>query len=298
MSSTNIKRKIGDIYTEAARTGRPVFSFEFFPPKNEKGEAQLYATLEELRAHHPDFVSVTYGAGGSTRDRTLEWVRAIQDRFGMLAMAHYTCIGSSRVDVEKMLSDLYSAGIRNIMSLRGDMPADNPDYQPPADGFFYANELIAFIRETRPDFCLGGACYPEKHQEAPSPDVDLRNLKRKVDAGAEFLVSQLFFLNERYFDFVKRCRDIGIEVPIVPGIMPITNFKQIERFTTMAGCEMPGGLVKELGKVAEDKEALQRISLEFSIKQCRELLDGGAPGIHFYTLNQSYATMHILDALR
>lgn len=277
---------------------QPVFSFEFFPPKNDDGERLLMQTIEDLKALEPDFVSVTYGAGGSTRAKTREWVRSIQDRYAIPAMAHLTCVGSGREEIRSILEDLYSDGIRNIMALRGDPPKGETAFVAPADGFRYANELISFIRSTGLDFCLGAAAYPEVHGEAPSAAEDLRNLKRKVDAGADFLVTQLFFDNEKYFSFVDQVRAAGIEVPVVPGIMPITAFKQIERFTAMAGCAIPESLVKSLAGVQDDAEALLNLSLEFSLRQCEELLSKGAPGIHFYTLNQSRATAIILDRLR
>lgn len=255
-------------------------------------------TIADLKPLEPDFVSVTYGAGGSTRAKTREWVRSIQDRYAIPAMAHLTCVGAGRKEIHSILKDLYSDGIRNIMALRGDPPKGEMAFVASADGFHYANELISFIRSTGLDFCLGAAAYPEVHVEAPSAAEDLRNLKRKVDAGADFLVTQLFFDNEKYFSFVDNVRAIGIEVPVVPGIMPITAFKQIERFTAMAGCTIPESLVQSLAGVQDDAEALLNLSLEFTLHQCEELLSKGAPGIHFYTLNQSRATAIILDRLR
>ncbi len=290
-------RKIAEILNEASGK-RPVFSFEFFPPKNEKGEQLLYRTIESLRELKPDYVSVTYGAGGSTRSKTLEWVRRIQDDYGLLAMAHYTSIGASRAEVDAYLKELWDAGIRNIMALRGDRPKDQPDYQPPADGFHYGSELIQHIRTTGLDFSLGGGFYPEVHAEAPSAAADFENLVTKTRAGAEFLISQLFFENQVYFDYVERWRAAGMTAPLVPGLMPITSFNQIERFTEMAGCAIPATLVDELQACGDDKDRLLNVSLEYSIRQCRELLAGGAPGIHFYTLNQSHVTTEILKALQ
>lgn len=289
-------QKISDVYAKQANV-RPVFSFEFFPPKNPEGEERLYRTIQELEGIRPDFVSVTYGAGGSTRAKTLEWVKHIQDKNGIIAMAHYTCVGSGRMEIRKHMEELYTAGIRNIMALRGDPPKDGV-FSPPADGFRHADELITFIRSTGLDFCLGGACYPEKHPEASSMEEDLTRLAFKVRSGAGFLVSQLFFRNDLFLDFVGRCRRAGINVPIVPGIMPITQFAQIERFTQMTGCSIPQDLVDNLKGAGDDREKLMKISLEFSIRQCRELIAAGCPGIHFYTLNQSHATMEILKALR
>lgn len=277
---------------------RPVFSFEFFPPKNEKGEAQLYSTIESLRELQPDYVSVTYGAGGSTRSRTREWVQRIQDDYQILAMAHYTSIGATRAEVDAYIKELWDAGIRNIIALRGDLPKDQPNYAPPADGFHYGSELIRHIRSTGMDFSVAGGFYPEVHADAPSPEADFQNLQTKAKAGADFLISQLFFDNRVYFDFVKRWHAAGMTTPLVPGVMPITQPSQIERFTSMAGCVIPPDFVQALQACGEDRDRLLEISLEYSVRQCRELLAGGAPGIHFYTLNQSHITAKILKALK
>jgi methylenetetrahydrofolate reductase (NADPH) len=288
--------KISEIY-RGASSKRHVYSFEFFPPKNSEGEEKLFSTIRDLKPLHPDFVSVTYGAGGSTRAKTLEWVTRIEELHSIPAMAHFTCVGASRNDIRESLREIYNAGIRNIMALRGDPPKGEALFRPAPDGFTYASELISFIRSSGFDFALGAACYPEKHPEAATPEEDLRNLKTKVDAGPDFLVTQLFFDNEAFFRFEERCRRIGIDIPIVPGIMPITHFKQVERFTAMAGCSFPQGLLKEIRQCGEDEEELRRISLRFSVGQCRELLDRGAPGIHFYTMNQSTMTADILKKL-
>lgn len=290
-------RKIAEILSEAAGT-RPVFSFEFFPPKSEKGETLLYSTIESLRDLKPDYISVTYGAGGSTRSKTLEWVQRIQDDYQILAMAHYTSIGATRAEVDAYLKELWDAGIRNIIALRGDRPKDQPNYVPPADGFRYGSELIEHIRTNGQDFCLAGGFYPEVHSEAASPAADFENLKTKARAGAEFLISQLFFDNQVYFDYVERWRAAAMTVPLVPGLMPITSFNQIERFTEMAGCAIPTDFIQDLQACGEDRDRLLDVSLEYSIRQCRELLAGGAPGIHFYTLNQSHITTKILKALK
>lgn len=255
-------------------------------------------TIEELKSLEPDFVSVTYGAGGSTREKTRSWARSIQDRFGIAAMAHLTCVGSSREEIRSILRDLYSDGIRNIMALRGDPPQGQERFVAPADGFAHASDLISFIRSTHMDFCLGGAANPEKHPEAASLEEDLVHLAAKVKAGADFLVTQLFFDNERFFAFRDRVKAMGIHVPLIPGIMPITAFRQIERFTQMAGCSIPPGLVRDLEEAQSDPEELLRVSLDFTLRQCRELLAAGVPGLHFYTLNQSRATSAILADLR
>ncbi|MBX7058521.1 MAG: methylenetetrahydrofolate reductase [NAD(P)H] [Leptospirales bacterium] len=290
-------KKISNILGECAGH-RPVFSFEFYPPKNEAGEEQLFLSIAELGKLRPDFVSVTYGAGGSTRERTVRWVEEIQQRHGITTMAHYTSIGASRGEVRAMLDQLSTSGVQNIIALRGDWPQDQAGYTPPVDGFRYGSELIAFIRSERPEFCLAGGCYPEKHPEAASAEADLANLKRKADAGADFLVSQLFFDNELYFSFLDRARAAGIRCPILPGIMPVGNYKQIARITQMAGCRIPEDLVHRLEACGEDREKVFQTSLEYSTRQCRQLLERGVPGIHFYTLNQSKLTMEILKAIR
>jgi methylenetetrahydrofolate reductase (NADPH) len=274
--------------------GRPVFSFEFFPPKTDAGFQALYRAIQELKLLDPDFVSVTWGAGGSTRARTVELTVQIQDEIGLTAMAHLSCIGSTPDQLAETLDRLAAGGIQNVLALGGDRP---PDYRPPPGAFVYANELAGFVR-TRWAFCLGGACYPETHPLAPSPEEDLRNLKRKVDAGVEFLITQLFFDDADYFDFVGRARAIGIAVPIVPGIMPILNVKSIQRMTALSGAKLPTELQAELARVDGDDDATREVGIRWSVMQCRELLAGGAPGIHFYTLNKSTATRAILRQLR
>ncbi len=278
--------------------GEPVFSFEFFPPKTESGDRALLATLAELRPLRPDFVSVTYGAGGSTRDRTVELVAYILGELGIEAMAHLTCVGASRAELSAVLDRLDSAGIGNVIALRGDPPLGEDGFAPHPEGLEYASELVALIREQRRPFCVAAACYPEKHIEAVSATDDLEHLRAKVAAGADFLITQLFFDNRVYFEFVERARAAGIEVPIIAGIMPITNLSQIERFTQRCGATIPPGLHARLEPHREDPDSIESLSTEYAIEQCRELIDGGAPGVHFYTLNRSRATRNILTALR
>ncbi|MBW7856890.1 MAG: methylenetetrahydrofolate reductase [NAD(P)H] [Leptonema sp. (in: Bacteria)] len=275
----------------------PVFSFEFFPPKNSEGEDLLMHTIRELKPLNPGYVSVTYGAGGSTRSKTRDWVRSIQNDFGIAAMAHLTCVGASRDEIRSILDDLYSDGIRNIMALRGDPPKGQDSFAVHKDGFRYASELIEFIRSTGYDFSIGAAAYPEVHCEAVSAKQDLINLKTKVDAGADFLITQLFFDNQKFFDFRSKAIAAGISIPLIPGIMPITAFRQIERFTLMAGCSFPEDLIDSLTSVQDAPDQLLKLSLDFSLNQCEELLKNEVPGIHFYTLNQSKATATILDRL-
>ncbi len=276
--------------------GRPSFSFEFFPPKTEQGRDQLRDTILALRELRPTYISVTYGAGGSTRDLTVELVAEIKRDHGVETMAHLTCVGASRDDLRRVLDRLAAAGIENVLALRGDPPKGETEFRPAPDGFSYANELAAFIAASY-SFCIGGACYPEKHIECPTFGQDLENLKHKVAAGAEFLVTQLFFDNQKFFDFVPLARAAGIQVPIIPGIMPITNVEQVERFTKMCGAIIPGSLMAQLDRVRNDPAAVVSLGTSYAIDQCRELLQKGAPGIHFYTLNKSTATRTILTTL-
>jgi methylenetetrahydrofolate reductase (NADPH) len=273
--------------------GRPVFSFEFFPPKTDQGFTALYHTVEDLKLLNPDFVSVTWGAGGSTRRKTVEIVIKIQQEIGLTTMAHLSCIGSSPDQLGETLDRLARGGIENVLALGGDRPAD---YDPPPGAFDHANELAGFIR-SRWSFCVGGACYPETHPAAPSPEVDLANLECKVDAGVDFLITQLFFDNADYFDFVERARAAGIEVPIVPGIMPIINVRSIRRMTALSGATLPSQLQTQLETVVDDDAATREVGVAWATRQCRELLEHGVPGIHFYTLNKSTASRAIFERL-
>lgn len=292
---------------------RPVFSFEFFPPKDEQGERVLWRSLEQLAPLEPDFVSVTYGAGGSTRTRTVEVVGRIKRDLGIEPLAHLTCVGSNRDDLAHVVDRLLEQGITNILALRGDPPRGQTEFQHTPGGFRYASELIAWLRERWPELCVGGACYPEVHPEADSREADLRHLARKVDAGAEFLISQLFFDNAEFFDFVDRARGVGLDVPILAGIMPVTNVGQIERFTKMIGATIPDALHSRLREIvgADDGFDPQEVfwtGVSYAAHQCRELLDrpSGGPfrrqrsqlaGIHFYTLNRSPATRALFEIL-
>ncbi|MCI0570812.1 MAG: methylenetetrahydrofolate reductase [NAD(P)H] [Myxococcaceae bacterium] len=276
----------------------PCFSFEFFPPKTDEGVTNLVRSLEELAPLEPGFVSVTYGAGGSTRERTVDLVERIKGSTGIEAMAHLTCVGHSREELAALLDRLAAARIENVLVLRGDPPVGERSFQPAAGGFRYASELVEFIRARDYPFCLGGAAYPEGHVETASRDDDLRHLKAKVDAGLDFVVTQLFFDNAFYFDFVERARRAGINVPIVPGIMPITNAEQLARFTRMCGATVPMRLALQLERVKDRPEAVMQLGVAHATIQCMELLARGVPGIHFYTLNKSPATQMIVSALR
>jgi methylenetetrahydrofolate reductase (NADPH) len=287
---------------------RPVFSFEFFPPKTEKGEEVLWRSLEQLAPLGPDFVSVTYGAGGSTRARTIELVGKIKRQLGVEPMAHLTCVGATKDELARVLDQLADHDVHNILALRGDPPQGQEKFEAPPGGLRYASELVAFIRE-RGDFCVGAACYPEVHPEAPDGGADLRHLKAKVDAGVDFLISQLFFDNTAFHAFERRAVEAGITVPILPGIMPVTNFEQIRRFTQLCGATLPGPLQRRLESVAEDPQEVFWAGVSYAAHQCRALLQPpvtdpfthprpGVPGIHFYTLNRSPATRAIFEILQ
>ncbi len=280
--------RIADLY----RGSGPVFSFEFFPPKNDAGFDALFRTIADLKRLDPGFVSVTWGAGGSTQRKTIDLVARLQREAGLLGMAHLTCVGASRADLAGILDRLRDEGIENVLPLRGDPPRDQPDFRPAPGGFAHASELVAFIR-SRWDFCLGGAFYPETHQEAESPEADLAHLAEKVRAGSEFLISQLFFDNADFFAFVERARTAGVDVPLVPGIMPITASTNVPRIARMCGARIPTELQQALDDAGGDGARVDAIGVEWATTQCRELLDEGVPGIHFYTLNRSPATRRI-----
>ena len=276
---------------------RPVFSFEFFPPKTEDGLRNLFDAVGELRSLRPDFVSVTYGAGGSTAHKTIEIVSRIKEEYGLEAMPHFTCVGSTVEQLHETLDAMSSVGVDNVLALRGDPPPGQDEWVKTEGGLEYSRELVELIRGGYP-FSIGAACFPETHIHATSAEDDLYYLKEKVDAGAAFLITQLFFDNALYFDFVHRARDIGIDVPIIPGIMPITNVKQLERMTSLCGATIPSRLRRELVSRSDQPDAVEHFGVAYATMQCAELLRGGAPGIHFYTLNRSPATRAILSALK
>ena len=284
--------------SEALRTTFPSFSFEFFPPRNDDGTNQLVETVGRLRAHGPTFVSVTYGAGGSTRQRTLDLVSRFKRDFGVEAMAHLTCVGSSIADLRTTLDRLEEAGVENIMALRGDAPKGASEFVPAPDGLAHANDLIALITDNY-SFDVGGACYPEGHPESPDVEHDLEWVVRKVEAGAKFLVSQAFFENAHYFAYVERARAKGIGVPIIPGIMPITDLRVMRRIMELdPRTTIPASLRSEIERRADNPEAVVELGVAYATLQCEELLRCGAPGIHFYTLNRSPATSAIVAALQ
>ena len=275
---------------------RPVFSFEFFPPRTDKGFETLFRTIADLKRLDPGFVSVTWGAGGSTRRKTIELVSRIQREAGLTAMAHLTCVGADRQELAEILDLLRDQGIENVLPLRGDPPKDQPDFQAAPGGFGHANELLEFIH-TRWSFCTPAACYPETHIEAPSPETDLQNLVRKVEAGADFLITQLFFDNADYFAFVERARAAGIGVPIVAGIMPITGTTNVPRIAKMCGARIPDELQAAIDAAGGDPERTDAVGVGWATLQCRELLERNVAGIHFYTLNRSPATRRIHESL-
>jgi len=283
---------------ELIASRRPSFSFEFFPPRDDAGVEALLQTMRELRPLDPAFVSVTYGAGGSTRARTVELVKRLEGEVGIHAMAHFSCVGSTRDELVQVLGDMHGTGIRSVLALRGDPPRGDDGFAAPADGLAHAADLVALIREHDLDFSVGAACHPEAHPEARDAATDLAHLCRKVDAGVDFLITQLFFDNSAYFTFVERAREAGVMVPIVPGIMPVTNVEQLERFTSLCGATIPPALHAALQEVRDDPQAVLDLGVAYATLQCAELLRRGAPGIHFYTLNRSPATRAILHALR
>jgi methylenetetrahydrofolate reductase (NADPH) len=286
--------RIAELY---AAEGGPVFSLEFFTPKNEAGRQALFRAIERLQTIDPGFVSITCGAAGTTRERTADLAIEIQDKFGVTAMAHLVCTGTTKEELDETLHHMEKEGIENILALRGDPPKGARDWTPVEGGFRHANELAAFVRE---HFAMGigGACYPEKHHEAPSLEADIRNLKRKVEAGAEFLITQLFFDNDTYWRFVGKVRAEGIEVPIVPGIMPVLNLANLQRIASLSpGTTIPPGLQDALQVAEGDDDASLKAGVDFAAKQCHELITKGAPGIHFYTLNRSKSTLQTVAQL-
>jgi methylenetetrahydrofolate reductase (NADH) len=276
---------------------RPVFSFEFFPPQTDEGMEQLKRTLYELKDDQPGYVSVTYGAAGSTRERTVEITKWIKQELGIEAMAHMSCVGEPVERLREILDGIEAAGIENVLALRGDPPRGETEWKPHPGGLHYSTELAKLISENY-DFAIGAACFPEVHPEAPDMAHDIRFLKEKVGAGVGFLITQLFYDNELYFSFVEEARAAGITVPIIPGIMPVTNFGQIKRITQMCKATIPEPFERELAARAEDPEAVAELGVAYAALQCADLLARGAPGIHFYTLNRSPATRAILAALR
>jgi methylenetetrahydrofolate reductase (NADPH) len=286
-------RPISELFAER----RLLRSLEFFPPKDEAGVEALRATAQALRGMRPDFVSVTYGAGGTTRDRTAQVSAMLRAEFGFTVMPHLTCVGHSTTELAALADRIHEGGFRNIMTLRGDPPKGAAEFQAATDGLRHASELATLLKSRHPDFCLGVAGYPEKHPEAPSLEADLNHLRRKVDAGAAFVTTQLFFDNAVYYRFVEKCRSAGITVPIVPGIMPVLSLKQIQRFTQMCGATLPAQLIKRLEAAADNAEVMETIGIDWALNQIRGLIANGAAGYHLYILNRAKGALSLAAGL-
>ena len=272
-------------------------SFELFPPKTEAGDAELLRNVAELVAFEPSFITCTYGAGGSTRAKTLDIVQQVAERFGCMVASHLTCVGATIEQLREYLQEAHRRGVSNFVALRGDPPQGQSQFQAIEGGFCYADGLVSLIRREFQDAGIAVAGYPETHREAPSPQADLENLKRKVDAGADVVITQLFYRNSDFFDFVDRAQAAGIDVPIVPGILPVTNLAQIQRIASLCGAKLPADFMNALSAREGDAQGQFDVGVEFATKQVQELLDGGVPGIHFYVLNKSPATAAILRAV-
>jgi methylenetetrahydrofolate reductase (NADPH) len=278
-------------------SGQRSFSFEFFPPKDDAAEAVLWDAIRRLEPLNPTYVSVTYGAGGSTRDRTTRIVQQIAEHTTLTPVAHLTCVGSSVADLRRVVADYAAAGIKNILALRGDPPGGPAaPWEPHPEGLNYATDLVRLVHSLG-SFCIGVAAFPDVHPASTDLEADARVLAMKADAGAKFAVTQFFFRAEPYFRLVERARAHGCEIPIIPGIMPVTNVKQIKRFAELSGAPMPAELTERLHAVADDPVAVRRVGVELATELCAELLAGGAPGLHFYTLNRSTATLEVFDRL-
>ncbi|WP_029519955.1 methylenetetrahydrofolate reductase [NAD(P)H] [Persephonella sp. IF05-L8] len=288
--------KISEILKQVKRS----ISFEFFPPKTAEGEEALFRTIKELEFIHPTFVSITYGAGGTTRERTIRVVKKIHTQTNLTVMAHQTCIGHTRKEIIDILSQYKEIGVQNILALRGDIPQGQEEtFVFPPDGCRYANELVSLIRETFGDwFSIGVAAYPEGHPESPDLDTDIHYFKKKVEAGAEFAITQMFFDNRYFYNYIEKLQKEGIDIPVIPGIMPITNFKQIKKFADMCGATIPGELIQKLQAVADKPEEIEKIGIDYAIQQCEDLLKNGVKGLHFYTLNKSKATIEIYNRIK
>jgi len=286
-------RPISALFAE----NRPLRSLEFFPPKDDAGVEALRQTATALKSIPWDFVSVTYGAGGTTRERTAQVSRLLKDEFGFTVMPHLTCVGHSRAELTALADQIYDGGFRNIMTLRGDPPKGETAFTVAPDGLRYASELVALLKARHPDFCLGVGGYPEKHPEAVSLEADLDALKRKVDAGAAFITTQLFFDNAIYHRFVEKCRARGITVPIVPGLMPVLSVKQIQRIATLSGSVLPAQLARRLEVAEVNPDVVEIIGIDWALTQIRDLLAHGAPGYHLYILNRAKSALALAAGL-
>ncbi len=276
---------------------RPLRSLEFFPPKEAAGVEALRQTAAALRRIKPDFVSVTYGAGGSTRERTAQVSAMLRQDFGFTVMPHLTAVNHTREEIAAIAGAHYRNGIRNIMALRGDVPGDQPAATAFKDGLRFGCDVVALLKGLHPDLCIGVGGYPEKHPEAPSLDADMVNLRRKVDAGASFITTQLFFDNEVFYRFLDRCRAAGIAVPIVPGVMPVLSLKQVRRITGLCGASLPARLLTRIDAAADDPDIVETIGIDWALTQIRDLLARGASGYHLYILNRAKSALTLAAGL-
>jgi methylenetetrahydrofolate reductase (NADPH) len=282
---------------EVLAANRIVFSFEFSPPRDERAAGELFRTIAELMPLQPAYVSVTYGAGGSTRELTRDLIIRIQRETQITVVAHLTCVGATRDEIAEVLDDYWANGIRNVMALRGDPPRGEASFVKTEGGFAYGAELVAFIRERYPDMGIGVAGYPEGHPGTPNRLLEIEYLKQKVEAGADYVCTQLFFDNRDFYDFCERCELIGIRVPILAGIMPITSRRSVARMAELAlGMRYPARLLRSLAR-AEDDQGFEKVGAHWATEQVRDLIDHGARGVHFYTFNRSKAALRIYDAL-
>lgn len=286
------------LITDLLARSQPLLSVEFYPPRTAEAVDGLVRAANRISESKPDFISVTYGAGGSTRDLSATVSRRMKDEVGLQVMPHFTCVGSTREELGEIVDEFYNEGYRNIMALRGDPPQGHETFQVTEGGFAYASDLVAFIKERHPDMCLGIAGYPEKHPEAPSLDADLDALKIKVDAGGSFITTQLFFENEAYFRFIDQVRARGIDLPIIPGIMPVLSLKQIKRITQLCQSQLPKALESALSQVENDPDAVRAIGVDWAQRQIAELIERGAEGVHIYALNKAKSAIELINAAR
>jgi len=289
-----VMKKIPDLLSQK----QPTLSFELFPPKTEEGYKNLLTAIKELAALQPDFFSCTYGAGGGSRERTFDIAQHIQKNYRIPAVAHLTCVCNSREEIRTILLDIKNRGINNVLALRGDPPKENPDWQPGPENFKYSSELCAFIRHNFADhFGIGVAGFPEGHILCPDRELDAKYLKIKIDNGADFVITQLFFNNQDYFDYVQRLCKLGVRCPVIPGIMPIADYTGLVRFCQKCGTTITPEVRKIFEPIAENKEKVLAAGIKFTVRQCQELLAAGVPGLHFYTLNKIAPTAEIVKAL-
>ncbi len=288
-------KRIKDLFDHQEKT----FSFELFPPKTDKGYENLLKTIAQLCELKPDYISCTYGAGGGNREKTFDIVQHIEEHHHVIGMAHLTCVLNTKTDIEAIVEDIKSRGIRNILALRGDPPLEQPDWQPTDDNYRYSSELAAFIRQKYGEyFGIAVAGFPEGHILCPDREQDAEFLKLKIEAGADFVITQLFFDNKDYFEYVERLHRRGVAVRVIPGILPVTNYQGLQRFCSVCGATITDEVKRIFEPLQDDQEATEKAGIEFAIRQCQGLLDAGAPGIHFYTLNKLHPTVDILKAVR